>query len=227
MMADFEKRRESIVSQIRKLEQEFGFEVELDDKLLTEVTNLVEWPTVLLGEFEVEFLELPSEVLVTSMAVHQRYFPVFRKKVNQDSGVKTLLPHFVTVRNGNSEWIDTVRRGNAKVLRARLSDARFFYLDDQKKSLENFRQKAENVVFFQQRGSQDQRVLRIADLAVFIAGKLNLSDAQQKHVRRIAELSKFDLESRLVKEFPELQGLMGENYARLTNEAAVVCGGIR
>ena len=227
VMADFEKRRESIVSQIRKLEQEFGFEVELDDKLLTEVTNLVEWPTVLLGEFEVEFLELPSEVLVTSMAVHQRYFPVFRKKVNQDSGVKTLLPHFVTVRNGNSEWIDTVRRGNAKVLRARLSDARFFYLDDQKKSLENFRQKAENVVFFQQRGSQDQRVLRIADLAVFIAGKLNLSDAQQKHVRRIAELSKFDLESRLVQEFPELQGLMGENYARLKNEAAVVCRGIR
>ena len=227
VMADYEKRRESIVSQIRKLEQEFGFVVELEEKLLTEVTNLVEWPTVLLGNFEEDFLELPSEVLVTSMAVHQRYFPVFSKNINQDPTAKTLLPHFVTVRNGNSKGLDTVRRGNAKVLRARLSDARFFYLDDQKKSLKDFLQKAEKVVFFQQRGSQSQRVQRIADLSVFIACRLGLSQIQQKNVRRIAELSKFDLETQLVHEFPELQGLMGENYALLKNEDAVVCRGIR
>ncbi len=226
VMPDYEKRRESIVSQIRKLEQEFGFVVELDEKLLTEVTNLLEWPTVLLGDFEAEFLELPSEVLVTSMAVHQRYFPVFSKNINQDSAPK-LLPHFVTVRNGNSKGLDTVRRGNAKVLRARLCDARFFYLDDQKKSLEEFRQKAENVVFFQQRGTQGQRVQRISDLSVFIACRQELNEIQQKHVRRIAELSKFDLETQLVQEFPELQGLMGENYAMLKNEDAVVCRGIR
>jgi len=227
VMPDYEKRRESIVSQISKLEQEFGFVVELDEKLLTEVTNLLEWPTVLLGDFEEEFLELPSEVLVTSMAVHQRYFPVFSKNTNQDSAAKKLLPHFVTVRNGNSNGLDTVRRGNAKVLRARLSDARFFYLDDQKKSLEEFRQKAENVVFFQQRGTQGQRVQRISDLSVFIACRQELNEIQQKHVRRIAELSKFDLETQLVQEFPELQGLMGENYAMLKNEEAVVCRGIR
>ena len=227
VMADYEKRRESIVSQIRKLEQEFGFVVELEEKLLTEVTNLVEWPTVLLGNFEEDFLELPSEVLVTSMAVHQRYFPVFSKNINQDPTAKTLLPHFVTVRNGNSKGLDTVRRGNAKVLRARLSDARFFYLDDQKKSLDDFLQKAEKVVFFQQRGSQSQRVQRIADLSVFISCRLGLSEIQQKNVRRIAELSKFDLETQLVQEFPELQGLMGENYAMLKNEDAVVCRGIR
>ena len=226
VMPDYEKRRESIVSQISKLEQEFGFVVELDEKLLTEVTNLLEWPTVLLGDFEEEFLELPSEVLVTSMAVHQRYFPVFSKNINQDSAPK-LLPHFVTVRNGNSKGLDTVRRGNAKVLRARLSDARFFYLDDQKKSLEEFRQKAENVVFFQQRGTQGQRVQRISDLSVFIACRQELNEIQQKHVRRIAELSKFDLETQLVQEFPELQGLMGENYAMLKNEDAIVCRGIR
>ena len=226
VMPDYEKRRESIVSQISKLEQEFGFVVELDEKLLTEVTNLLEWPTVLLGDFEEEFLELPSEVLVTSMAVHQRYFPVFSKNINQDSAPK-LLPHFVTVRNGNSKGLDTVRRGNAKVLRARLCDARFFYLDDQKKSLEEFRQKAENVVFFQQRGTQGQRVQRISDLSVFIACRQELNEIQQKHVRRIAELSKFDLETQLVQEFPELQGLMGENYAMLKNEDAVVCRGIR
>jgi glycyl-tRNA synthetase beta chain len=161
------------------------------------------------------------------MAVHQRYFPVFCKNEKQDSTAKILLPHFVTVRNGNSNGLDTVRRGNAKVLRARLSDARFFYLDDQKKSLDEFRQKAENVVFFQQRGTQGQRVQRIADLSVFIAGKLEFSEIQQKQVRRIAELSKFDLETQLVQEFPELQGLMGENYAMLKNEDAVVCRGIR
>ena len=227
VMADYEKRRESIVSQINKLELKFGFVVELEEKLLTEVTNLVEWPTVLLGDFEEDFLELPSEVLVTSMAVHQRYFPVFSKNKNQDSSAKTLLPHFVTVRNGNSKGLDTVRRGNAKVIRARLSDARFFYLDDQKKSLDDFLQKAEKVVFFQQRGSQSQRVQRIADLSVFIACRLGLSQIQQKNVRRIAELSKFDLETQLVHEFPELQGLMGENYALLKNEDAVVCRGIR
>ena len=227
VMADYEKRRESIVSQINKLELKFGFVVELEEKLLTEVTNLVEWPTVLLGDFEEDFLELPSEVLVTSMAVHQRYFPVFSKNKNQDSSAKTLLPHFVTVRNGNSKGLDTVRRGNAKVIRARLSDARFFYLDDQKKSLADFLQKAEKVVFFQQRGSQSQRVQRIADLSVFISCRLGLSEIQQKHVRRIAELSKFDLETQLVQEFPELQGLMGENYAMLKNEDAVVCRGIR
>ena len=227
VMADYEKRRESIVSQINKLELKFGFVVELEEKLLTEVTNLVEWPTVLLGDFEEDFLELPSEVLVTSMAVHQRYFPVFSKNKNQDSSAKTLLPHFVTVRNGNSKGLDTVRRGNAKVIRARLSDARFFYLDDQKKSLDDFLQKAEKVVFFQQRGSQSQRVQRIADLSVFISCRLGLSEIQQKHVRRIAELSKFDLETQLVQEFPELQGLMGENYAMLKNEDAVVCRGIR
>ncbi|HIG78075.1 MAG TPA: glycine--tRNA ligase subunit beta, partial [Candidatus Lambdaproteobacteria bacterium] len=92
-----------------------------EDRLLTEVTNLVEWPTVLLGDFEKDFLELPSEVLVTSMAVHQRYFPVFQKNEDNKTGEKKLLPNFVTVRNGDERALDTVRRGNAKVLRARLS----------------------------------------------------------------------------------------------------------
>ena len=113
VMADFEKRRESILSQVKKLEQKHGFEVELEDRLLTEVTNLVECPTVLLGDFEKDFLELPSEVLVTSMAVHQRYFPVFQKNEDNKTGEKKLLPNFVTVRNGDERALDTVRRGNA------------------------------------------------------------------------------------------------------------------
>ena len=181
----------------------------MEDRLLTEVTNLVEWPTVLLGDIEKDFLELPSEVLVSSMEVHQRYFPVFQKNEDNKTREKKLLPHFITVRNGDERALDTVRRGNAKVLRARLSDERFFYLDDQKKALSDFQTKADNVVFFQQRGSLAQRVLRIAELSVYIAHALNLSKAQKKQVQRIAELSKFDLGTRMVAEFPELQGVMG------------------
>ncbi len=226
VIADFEKRRQSIVSQVRKLEKKHDCHVELDETLLNEVTNLVEWPTVLIGDFEKEFLELPNEVLITSMEVHQRYFPVFSSKKKKSSGEKKLLPNFVTVRNGDSKSLDTVRRGNSKVLRARLSDARFFYQEDQKSTLDEFNKKAEKVVFFQSRGSQHQRVQRITQLSAFISDKLNLSSAQQKHVQRIAELSKFDLETRMVYEFPELQGVMGQNYARLKNEQYVVCNGI-
>ena len=227
VIADFEKRRQSIVSQVRKLEKKHDCHVELDETLLNEVTNLVEWPTVLIGNFEKEFLELPDEVLITSMEIHQRYFPVFNSKKKKSFGEKKLLPNFVTVRNGDNKSLDTVRRGNAKVLRARLSDARFFYQEDQKSMLDEFRKKAEKVVFFQSRGSQHQRVQRITQLSTFISDKLNLSSTQQKHVQRIAELSKFDLETRMVYEFPELQGVMGQNYAHLKNEQDVVCNGIR
>ena len=226
VIADFEKRRQSIVSQVRKLEKKHDCHVELDETLLNEVTNLVEWPTVLIGDFEKEFLELPDEVLITSMEVHQRYFPVFSSKKKKSSGEKKLLPNFVTVRNGDNKSLDTVRRGNSKVLRARLSDARFFYQEDQKSTLDEFNKKAEKVVFFQSRGSQHQRVQRITQLSTFISDKLNLSSAEQKHVQRIAELSKFDLETKMVYEFPELQGVMGQNYARLKNEQDVVCNGI-
>ena len=227
VIADFEKRRQSIVSQVRKLEKKHDCHVELDETLLNEVTNLVEWPTVLIGNFEKEFLELPDEVLITSMEIHQRYFPVFNSKKKKSFGEKKLLPNFVTVRNGDNKSLDTVRRGNAKVLRARLSDARFFYQEDQKSMLDEFMKKAEKVVFFQSRGSQHQRVQRITQLSTFISDKLNLSSTQQKHVQRIAELSKFDLETRMVYEFPELQGVMGQNYAHLKNEQDVVCNGIR
>ena len=227
VIADFEKRRQSIVSQVNKLEEQNDCKVELDDKLLTEVTNLVEWPTVLIGDFEKEFLELPSEVLITSMEVHQRYFPVFRKSNQQSAGEKKLFPNFVTVRNGDSKSLETVRRGNEKVLRARLSDARFFYQEDQKSPLDEFSKKAEKVVFFQSRGSQHQRIQRLSELSLFIADRLKISKSQQKQVQRIAELCKFDLETRMVSEFPELQGVMGQNYAGLENEEDVVCRGIR
>ena len=227
VIVDFEKRRESIVSQVKKLEKEKKIVVELDENLLSEVTNLVEWPTVILGDFGKEFLELPFEVLVTTMAVNQRYFPVFQKNKNQSFKSNKILPHFVTVRNGNKKNVGIVRRGNAKVLKARLSDARFFYKEDQNKTLEEFCQMAKNVVFFEQRGTQEQRVERIVDLSLFIGKKFGLSSEKIKKIRRIAKLSKFDLVTQMVQEFPELQGIMGEKYALLRSEDAVVCRGIK
>ena len=227
VIASFDKRRQSIVSQIRKIEKKHDCHVELDETLLNEVTNLVEWPTVLIGHFEKEFLELPDEVLITSMEVHQRYFPVFSIKKKKKSGEKELLPNFVSVRNGGKKSLETVMRGNTKVLHARLSDARFFYLEDQKSMLDEFRLKAEKVVFFQSRGSQNQRVQRITQLSIFISKKLDLSSEQEKNTQRIAELSKFDLETKMVYEFPELQGVMGQKYASLKNEQDIVCNGIR
>ena len=155
VIASPSKRRERIKEQIHELENKYKWRVEIDQSLLMEVTNLVEWPTALVGNFEKAFLELPNEVLVTSMAVHQRYFPVYEKDGTN------LLPYFITVRNGNFHGLETVRQGNERVIRARLSDARFFYQEDQKVALVDFEKKAANAIFFPERGSQQDRTVRI------------------------------------------------------------------
>ena len=220
VQASFTKRKLRIEKQINALEQKYGFKVSVSAELLEEVTNLLEWPTALVGHFEPEFLELPSEVLVTSMAVHQRYFPVY-------SSSGALLSHFVTIRNGDSHALDTVQQGNERVIRARLSDARFFYREDQKASLQDFQQKASQAVFFPNRGNQLQRVERIQQISAKLAQSLSLSSGDQAASAKIAELCKFDLQTQLVYEFPELQGVMGERYAQLWGESAEVCLGIR
>ncbi|MBF0289633.1 MAG: glycine--tRNA ligase subunit beta [SAR324 cluster bacterium] len=220
VVADYEKRRSMIVAQVRELEKAHQFSVVLENALLEEVTNLVEWPTVLLGNFEKDFLSLPSEVLVTTMAKHQRYFPVYDQN-------QALLPHFITVRNGDSHSSDVVVQGNEKVVRARLNDARFFYQEDQKHELEFFNEQAQRVVFFQKRGSLAQRVDRIQSLSQYIAQLLQLNEKQTEDTLRIATLCKFDLQTQLVYEFPDLQGVMGECYARLKGENDLVCLGIR
>ncbi len=221
VMANFEKRQATITEQIRALEAQHGFRVRLEADLLEEVTNLVEWPTALVGNFESEFLEVPAEVLVTSMATHQRYFPVY------DAAEERLLAHFVTVRNGDTRALETVRHGNEKVLRARLSDARFFYLEDRKRDFAYFATKADQGVFFQKRGTQGQRVARLQALSASISELLEAPPEQAAQTQRIAELCKFDLFTQMVYEFPELQGYMGEDYARLLGEDPVVCQGIR
>ena len=221
VIASPSKRCERIKEQIQKLEKKYQWRVEIDPSLLIEVNNLVEWPTALVGSFDKAFLELPNEVLVTSMAVHQRYFPVYEKNGTN------LLPYFITIRNGNEHGLDTVRQGNERVIRARLSDARFFYQEDQKVALVYFEKKAANSVFFPERGSQKDRTERIQSLTERFSKGLNLNQKEQEEAKLVARLCKFDLQTQMVYEFPELQGVMGERYASIFGQSERVCRAIR
>lgn len=214
-----EERRATIVEQIRRMEQEQGWKIPMDEGLLDEVVHLVEYPTALFGTFEEEFLSIPREVLVTSMREHQRYFPV-------ENAEGQLLNHFVTVRNGDSRALENVAKGNEKVLRARLSDARFFYEEDQKLSIESCTKRLESIVFHEELGTIGDKVRRVRKTAAQIADKLVISQAEAQQVDRIAEIAKFDLVTNMVGEFPELQGIMGEDYARKAKESDVVARGV-
>ncbi|MGM9987889.1 MAG: glycine--tRNA ligase subunit beta [Bacillaceae bacterium] len=219
VIADPVKRKNIIREQLKALEKENNWIIPVDEDLLEEVNNLVEYPTALYGTFEEEFLEIPQEVLITSMKEHQRYFPV-----KDESG--KLLPFFVTVRNGNSDNIETVARGNAKVLRARLADAAFFYREDQKVSIENCMAKLDTTVYHEDLGTIGDKVRRTTATADMLATTLNLTEQEKKQVHRAASICKFDLVTHMVYEFPELQGVMGEKYALLTGEDAVVAKAI-
>jgi glycyl-tRNA synthetase beta chain len=219
VIVDPDERRRSIVEQIRRMEQENGWRIPMDEGLLDEVVHLVEYPTALYGTFDEAFLSIPREVLVTSMREHQRYFPV-----EDENG--RLLNHFVTVRNGDSRALDNVAKGNEKVLRARLSDARFFYEEDQKLSIESCLKRLETIVFHEELGTIGDKVRRVRDLAGRIAGRLELGEAEAARVDRIAEIAKFDLVTNMVGEFPELQGIMGEDYARKAGESEAVARGV-
>ncbi|MCI1695438.1 glycine--tRNA ligase subunit beta [Aneurinibacillus aneurinilyticus] len=215
VLVDPEERKSRILAQIKKLETEKGWIVPIDEGLLDEVIHLVEYPTVLFGSFEEEYLEIPQEVLVTSMREHQRYFPV-----QNDKG--ELLPHFITVRNGDDRDLATVARGNEKVLRARLSDARFFYQEDQKMKIEDALARLENVVFHEELGTIGDKIRRVQEAAAIIGDAAKLSAAEKEKLQRAATINKFDLVSQMVYEFPELQGIMGERYARLAGEDETV-----
>ncbi|GED12714.1 glycine--tRNA ligase subunit beta [Aneurinibacillus migulanus] len=215
VLVDPEERKRRILAQIKELEAEKGWTVPIDEGLLDEVIHLVEYPTVLFGSFEEEYLEIPQEVLVTSMREHQRYFPV-----QNDKG--ELLPHFITVRNGDARDLATVARGNEKVLRARLSDARFFYQEDQKMKIEDALTRLENVVFHEELGTIGDKIRRVQEAAAAIGDAAKLSTAEKEKLQRAATISKFDLVSQMVYEFPELQGIMGERYARLAGEDETV-----
>ncbi|PLS15199.1 glycine--tRNA ligase subunit beta [Bacillus sp. M6-12] len=219
VIADPSARKALILKQLKQLEHENKWQIPVDGDLLEEVTNLVEFPTALFGGFEQEYLELPEKVLITSMKEHQRYFPV-----RNASG--ELLPYFVTVRNGDSKNIETVSKGNEKVLRARLADASFFYNEDQKIEIEASQKKLESIVYHEELGTLAEKVGRVKQLALSLAEALGVTSEEKELTARAAEISKFDLVTNMVYEFPELQGYMGERYARIKGENEAVAAAI-
>lgn len=220
VLVDMEERGQLIVQGIQQLANERGWEVPMQPDLLEEVTFLVEYPTVLFGSFDPEFLQIPQDVLITSMREHQRYFPVLDK-------AGQLQPFFITVRNGNKDFIDVVARGNEKVLRARLSDAKFFYQEDQKQPIDHYLQRLESIVFQEELGTIGDKVRRIEKIAESLAERAAADANVRADVQRSAHICKFDLVTQMVYEFPELQGIMGEDYARIAGEKDTVAKAIR
>jgi len=220
VQADADKRKATIVSQIDALAAENKWQIEKDADLLEEVNNIVEYPTAFVGRFDAEYLELPDEVLITSMREHQRFFHVI-----DESG--SLLPYFVSVRNGNNEHLDNVIAGNEKVLVARLEDAKFFYHEDQKNDIDFYNNKLQVVSFHAKLGSVASHTTRVQALAAIIGHNISLTENQQHQLARAAEIYKFDLMTGMVGEFDELQGVMGEKYALLFGEDPAVAQAVR
>lgn len=207
VMVDQQVRRQVIWQQITAEAARVGGHVVMDEELLEELNWLVEQPTAFTGTFAEAYLDVPPAVLVTTMKENQRYFPVYKA-----AGSEELLPYFIGVRNGEQDYIEIVRAGNEKVLAARFADARFFWDEDRKHSLESFNAKLKNVVFQEKLGTQFQRVERLVKLAGAIARELNLSQAGQAQATQAAWLCKADLVTKMVFEFPEVQGYMGKQY---------------
>ncbi|SEI85311.1 glycyl-tRNA synthetase beta chain [Streptococcus sp. 45] len=220
VIADAKERQDMIVNQIKAIEKAQNVRVEIDDELLNEVLNLVEYPTAFMGSFDTKYLEVPEEVLVTSMKNHQRYFVVRDLDGN-------LMPNFISVRNGNENHIENVIKGNEKVLVARLEDGEFFWREDQKLNIADLVAKLDNVTFHEKIGSLSEHMKRSKVIAAYLAEKAGASAEESKALARAAEIYKFDLLTGMVGEFDELQGIMGEKYALLAGEDAAVAAAIR
>jgi glycyl-tRNA synthetase beta chain len=221
VQVDQAQRQDQIAQQIQSVAQELGGQASLPDALLSEVTHLVEWPTAVGGGFEAAFLELPTEVITTEMISHQRYFPVL-----QSAASTQLLPHFITISNGDPAKSEVISAGNERVIRARLSDGQFFYRADQGIKLEAYLPKLETVTFQEDLGSVRLKTDRIEQNAQRIADQLQLDQKAQAIALRAAQLCKADLVTQMVGEFPELQGLMGQKYAAASGEPEAVATAI-
>lgn len=218
VMVDQDERRALILQQIKDLAAQNGGEAEINEDLLEEVNYLVEWPTALCGKFEEKFLSLPKECIITPMREHQRYFPV----VDEDGN---LLNKFITVRNGGSEHLDIVTHGNERVLRARLSDAEFFFNEDRATKLEDRLEKLKTVSFQEGLGNMYDKSERLVKMAEMLRFAIN-TPVDEEELRRCALLCKTDLVTGMVIEFTELQGVMGREYALLDGEKPEVATGI-
>ena len=217
VVVDHKARRASIWEQVQREASRVGGVPQEDEDLLDEVNFLVEYPVATCGTFDQEFLELPPEVLITPMKEHQKYFPVFDREGK-------LMNHFVVVNNILTDDMDLITQGNERVLRARLADARFFFQEDKETPLMDMFEKLKDVVFQEKLGTSYEKVMRFRQLALFMAEKV--APDKKDLVDRTALLCKADLESQMVYEFPELQGVMGREYARIQGEPREVYLGI-
>ena len=216
---DPRQRRHRIQQQVEAAAQRLNGQANIYPELLAEVVNLVEWSSAVVGKFEPEFLSLPTAVITTVMVTHQRYFPV--KESNT-----ALLPHFITIANGDPQQSETIGAGNERVIRARLADAQFFYKADCSKPLESYLPQLATVTFQEELGSIRDKVDRIIKITAQIASQLQLSPQERGEIEECALLCKADLVTQMVYEFPELQGVMGEKYALVGGKSAAVAQGI-
>lgn len=212
VIVNHHERKDLVWKQVTELAAAEGGQVVPDDELLEEVTHLLEYSTALCGKFSEDYLRLPKEVLITPMREHQRYFPV----VGADG---RLLAKFITLRNGTGEYLDIVREGNEKVLRARLADAEFFYEEDLKVPLRDNVEKLKKIVFHESLGTVYEKVERVGTLSRYLAGQMGVDNKEALgDIQEAVRLCKADLVTNMVYEFPELQGIMGMEYALRNGE---------
>jgi len=220
VIADNDKRKAEIVKQINDVAKSAGGAAKIAPGLLEEVNNLVEWPTPVIGCFDEKYLEVTTDVTVSVLAYHQRYFPVYDAEGR-------LMNRFITIANHENTNIDNIRKGNEKVVKARLDDAIFFYREDIKKPLADRVEELKGVTFQKGLGTVYDKTLRVQELSGKIADELGLGEDTKGKIQRTAWLCKADLITNLVREFTELQGIIGADYARLSGEDTLVCEGIK
>jgi glycyl-tRNA synthetase beta chain len=220
--ADPQRRRHMIEEQIATLCKETGFTLNVDGDLLDQAVYTTECPNAIIGSFKPAYLEVPQEILITSMKEHQGFFSLMHEEVGK------LVPHFIAVTNNRAKDMGLIREGNERVLAARLADAKFFFDEDQKVKLEGRVAKLAGVTFHQKLGTMEKKQQRVRKLASFIASSLRPQDNELKQAcERAADLCKADLLTGVVGEFPELQGIMGGEYAKHDGESAAVSQAIR
>lgn len=219
VVIDQNERKNIIRKQAEEAAFSLGGRALIDENLLEEVNYLVEYPRAVAGDYSTEFLELPKDVLITTMQSHQRYFPVVE-------GKGKLLPHFITISNLKEDIKGNIKAGNERVLRARLADARFFFMEDQKVDPDDYVERLNNILFQEELGTVHEKIQRIVNLSEYMADLINVDSKTKQYISRAAYLCKFDLVTNMVSEFPELQGIMGREYAALAGEAREVAAGI-
>jgi len=220
--ADPQRRRHTIEEQIATLCKETGFTLNVDGDLLDQAVYTTECPNAIIGSFKPAYLEVPQEILITSMKEHQGFFSLMHKETGK------LVPHFIAVTNNRAKDMGLIREGNERVLAARLADAKFFFDEDRKVKLEERVTKLAGVTFHQKLGTMEKKQQRVRKLAGFIASSVRPQDDELKQAcERAADLCKADLLTGVVGEFPELQGIMGGEYATHDGESEAVSQAIR